>query len=220
MWYLKFKYKHRDCIYSPKLKELGLSVHFYFLGFYEKGDYNYTTALQHILGDKMQIKKYISYMKNHPKIVNIEVYGDVILTVAKHRKEIELYSRGYDQMFLHPSPAYVSKDGFEIIEIAFWNRKPLQDFIKTLERNKTTTHFEILRFEEKQVEDVYVSKLLLKLPKMQEKAITLAFQNGYYDFPRKTDLNKLAKIAKVSKPTFRENLRKAEAKILPKLISQ
>ena len=139
MWYLKFKYKHKDCIYSPKLEELGLLVHFYFLGFYEKRNYNYTTALQHIFGDKSQIKKYISYMKKHPKIVNIEIYGDVIITVAKHRKEIELYSKGYNQMFIRPSPAYVSKEGFEIIEIAFWDRKPLQDFIKALERNKTTT---------------------------------------------------------------------------------
>lgn len=218
MWYLKFKYKHSDCIYLSKLKELGLSVHFYFLGFYEKGNYTYTTALQHILGEKSKTKKYIRYMKNHPKITNIEIHGNVIITTAKHKKEIELYSRGYDQMFMHPSPAYLSEDGFEIIEIAFWNRKPLQDFIKTLEKNKTTTHFEILRFEEKNMEDIYISRLLPKLPKMQEKAIGLAFQSGYYEFPRKTDLNKLAKVSKVSKPTFRENLKKAEAKILPKLI--
>jgi len=220
MWYLKFKYKHKDCIYAPKLGELGLSVHFYFLGFYEKGDYTYTTALQHIFGEKYKIKKYINYMKRHPKIIDIEIYGDVIITLAKHKKEIELYAQGYDQMFMHPSPAYLSEDGFEIIEIAFWSRKPIQDFIKVLEKNKTTTHFEILRFEEKNMEHVYVSKLLPKLPKMQEKAITLAFQNRYYDFPRKTNLDKLAKIAKVSKPTFRENLRKAEAKILPKIISK
>ncbi len=220
MWYLKFKYKHSDCIYLTKLKELGLSVHFYFLGFYEKGNYTYTTALQHILGEESKVKKYIRYMKNHSKVVNIETHDNVIITTAKHKKEIELYSRGYDQMFMHPSPAYLSEDGFEIIEIAFWSRKPLQDFIKTLEKNKTTTHFEILRFEEKKMEDIYVSKLLPKLPSKQEEAIRLAFQNGYYDFPRKTDLNKLAKITKISKPTFRENLRKAEAKILPKLISK
>lgn len=220
MWYLKFKYKHSDCIVSPKLQELGLSIHFYYLGVYEKGNYNYTTALQHIIGERSKIKKYITYIKNHPQIVSIEVHGDVIITTAKHKKEIELYSKGYDQMFIHPSPAYLSEDGFEIIEIAFWSREPLQDFIKTLERNKTTTHFEILRFEEKKMEDVYVSRLMPKLPKKQEQAIKLAFKKGYYNFPRKTDLNELAKSAKVTKSTFRENLRKAEIKLIPKLISE
>ncbi len=220
MWHLKFKYKHADCIYAPKLRELGLSVHFYFLGFYEKGKYTYTTALQHIFGEKNKIKKYINYMKKHPKIIDIEIYRDVIITIAKHKKEIELYSRGYDQMFMHPSPAYLSEDGFEIIEVAFWNRKPLQEFIKSLEKNKTTTHFEILRFEEKEMEDIYVSKLLPKISEKQKQAIELAFEHRYYKYPRKTNLDKLAKLSKVSKQTFRENLRRAEEKIIPQFISK
>ncbi|MDD5191576.1 MAG: helix-turn-helix domain-containing protein, partial [Candidatus Nanoarchaeia archaeon] len=112
------------------------------------------------------------------------------------------------------------KEGFEITEVACWDRKVLQDLINSLEKNKTTTYFEILQFNEKKMEEMYISKLLPKLPIKQKEAITLALKNGYYNYPRKVNLDKLAKVSKVSKQTFRENLRKAEAKIIPKFISE
>lgn len=220
MWYLKFKYKHSDCIYAPKLEELNLSIFFHYIGNYIKGNYIYTSAIQHLIGEEKDIKKYIKYMKTHQKIIKIEVYGDVIFTLAEHRKELKVYRAIYDPIFIFPTPAYLSEDGFEIIEVACWERKPLQELITALEKNKTTTHFEILKFIEKEMDDIYVSKLLPKLSEKQEKAIKLAFKEDYYKFPRKTSLDKLSKIAKVSKPTFRENLRKAEAKLIPKLISE
>jgi len=196
----------------------GGEVHF--LGHYVKGNYVYTSAMQYLIGSEKNIRKYIQYMKNHRKIVKIEIYGNVILTLAKHKKELEVYKSVYNPAFIYPAPAYLSKDGFEIIEIACWDRRPLQELIKTLENNKTTEYFEILKFIEKKMDDIYVSRLLPKLPPKQKEAIKLAFQHGYYKFPRQISLDKLAKIAKVSKPTFRENLRKAEAKLIPKLISE
>ncbi len=144
MWYLKFKYEHSDCIYAPKLKELNLSVFFYYVGHYIKGNYVYTSAIQHLVGEEKNIKKYIKYMKTHQKIIKTEVYGDVIFTLAKHKKELKVYRAIYDPVFIYPAPAYLSEDGFEIIEVACWDRKPLQELITALEKNKTTTHFEIL----------------------------------------------------------------------------
>lgn len=220
MWYLKFKYKHSDCIYSPKLKELGLSIFFYHIGNYVKGKYIYTSAIQYLVGDKKKIGKYIAYMEKHNKIMKIKVYNDVIFTLARHKKDLEIYRTIYNPLFIYPSPAYLNKEGFEITEVACWERKPLQNLIKTFEKGETTLHFEILQFSEKGIEDIYISRLLPKLPLKQEKAIKLAFQKGYYSFPRRINLEELSKITKVSKPTFRENLRKAEAKIIPRLISE
>ncbi len=218
MWHLRFKYKHSDCIYAPKLKELNISGFFYYLGEYTKAKSVYTSAMQHLVGDEKQIKKYIGYMKNHKNIKRIEVYGDIIFTLAKHRKELKIYENVYNPIFIYPSPAYLDKEGFEIIEVASWNRKDIEELIKSIEKTKTTEHFEIIYFINKEMEDIYVSKLLPKLPKKQKESIILAFKNGYYKFPRQTNLDKLAKIVKVSKPTFRENLRKAESKIIPNLI--
>jgi predicted DNA binding protein len=220
MWYLKVKLKHSDCIYAPKLEELGLNVFFYYIGHYIKGRYVYTSAIQRIVGSENKVRKYIGYMKNHEQISKIEVYGNTIFTLARHKKELKTYSTVYNPILIYPAPSYLSKDGFEIIEVACWNRKPLEDFIKAFQKAKTTIHFEILKFENKSMDDIYVSKLLPKLPEKQKQAILLAFKHGYYLFPKMTNLDKLAKLAKVSKPTFRENLRKAEVKLIPQLISE
>ena len=57
-----------------------------------------------------------------------------------------------------------------------------------------------------------------KLPKKQKKAIELAYEKGYYKYPKETNLGKLAKQLKVSKQTLQEHLRRAEAKLLPLIL--
>ena len=220
MWYLKIKYKHSDCIVASKLQELGINIFHYYLGSYTKGAYVYVSAMEKVIGKEKNIKEYIKYLETHKEVSKVEAHGDILFSTIKHKKDLKLYESLYNPQLLYPHPAYLDKEGFEIIEIASWNRQSLQDLIKTLENNQTTTHFEILKFINRKVEDIYVSRLLPSLPEKQKQAITLAFKSGYYDFPRKLSLDELAKITKVSKPTFRENLRKAEAKLIPHLISE
>jgi len=55
------------------------------------------------------------------------------------------------------------------------------------------------------------------LTEKQKRAFELAIEQGYYDIPKRTDLKKLSKLMKVSLATFQEHLKRAEAKIIPKL---
>ena len=220
MWYLKIKYKHSDCLYTKKSHELGVSIFHYYLGSYVKGNSVYSSALQHFEGEEKNIEKYIKYLKSSKRVVHLEIFEKSVLILTKNKKELKTYSALYNPKFLYPNPAVVDKDGIEIVEIAFWEKKPLQDLINQLEKDKTTTHIEILKFVSRKMEDIYVTKLLPKLPPQQRKAIQLAYQLGYYEYPRKINLDDLAKIAKISKATFRESLRRAEAKIIPQLVSK
>ncbi len=45
-------------------------------------------------------------------------------------------------------------------------------------------------------------------------------QEGYYDWPKRTDFQQLSQKMKVTVSTYREHLKKAEKKILPDLIKQ
>jgi predicted DNA binding protein len=45
-------------------------------------------------------------------------------------------------------------------------------------------------------------------------------QEGYYDWPKRTDFQQLARMMKISVPSYREHLKKAEKKLLPDLIRQ
>jgi len=220
MWYLRIKYKHSDCLYTDKSHKLNISIFHYYLGSYVKDRYIYSSAFQHFEGEEKDIKKYISYLKHNKRVMSLEVFEKSVLILTKNKKELKTYSALYNPMFLYPNPAIVDRNGFEIVEIAFWEKKPLQGLISVLEKDKTTTHFEILKFVNRKMDDIYVTKLLPKLPTQQGRAIKLAYQFGYYEYPRKINLDKLAKIAKVSKATFRESLRRAEAKIIPQLISK
>ncbi|KYK26464.1 hypothetical protein AYK26_04910 [Euryarchaeota archaeon SM23-78] len=220
MWYLKYKFIHKDCIYAPKLREYNLSVFFFPLSHYKEGNFVFTNSIQQVVGEKKNIKKYVTYLEKHPKIVKIDVYDNIIFTLAKHKTDLKMYETVYNPALIFVAPGYQDKEGFEVWEVACWERKPLENMIFVLKNNKTTIHFEILKLVEKRLNDVFVMKLLPKLAPKQQEALRLAYKMGYYKFPRKVDLDKLAKIAKVSKPTFRENLRKAEAKLMPYLISE
>ena len=76
----------------------------------------------------------------------------------------------------------------------------------------------ILKLESSPLTDVYFPNVMPKLSKQQKKALELAYENGYYSYPRKSSLEKLAKLAKIGISTFQEHLRKAEIKLLPVII--
>ena len=217
MWYLKFKIKHSDCVLAPLVEKYGLQVEFYPLGHYILGNYVYTSAIQTVKGDEGDIKNYIRDLKKDKRIQKIEV-SKVIFTLTKEPSSLKTYQAIYNSKLLYITPGFNSPDGKEIWEIACWDRKPLQDLINIMEKSPTTTYFKILRFEEKNMDDIYILQLFPQLPKKQKDAIELAYKSGYYQFPKKTDLNKLAKISRVSKSTFQENLKKAEARLMPLLL--
>jgi hypothetical protein len=218
MWYLKFKIKHNDCMYAPKLEELKLSVFFHPLGNYKKNNFIFTSAIQKISGNENSIREYHQYLKKHKSTVKIEIYKNLIFTLAKH-KDINLpYEAIYSPELLYPTPAHLDKEGFEIWEISCWNRKPLGKLIDIMSKSKTTIHFELLSFSKKTLHEIYLLKLLPNLSKSQKNAIELAYKKGYYSYPKKTDLNELSKIMGVGKSTFQEHLKKAEGKIIPYLV--
>ena len=76
----------------------------------------------------------------------------------------------------------------------------------------------ILRIENTKLNEVYFPQVMPNLTKHQKHAIELAYKHGYYEFPRKVELEELAKLARISLSTFREHLRKAEKKLMPDLI--
>ena len=217
MWYLKFKLKHTDCIVHPLVEKYNLHVEFYPLGSYLKGNFVYTPSIHVLKGDEKNIKKYLAELKKDKRIVKIEV-SKVIFMLTKENASKKTYQVMYNPELFYITPAFNSLDGFEIWDVACWDRKPLEELIEVMEKAKTTIHFEVLKFEEKNLDDIYILQLFPQLPKKQRQAIELAYKHGYYQFPKKTNLDKLAKMIGISKATFQENLKKAEAKLMPLLL--
>jgi len=217
MWYLKFKVKHKDCIFSPLAEKYDLHIEFYPMNHYIKENFLFTPSIHLVKGEERKIKKYINELRKNPRVEKIEV-SKVIFTLTKEKINERDYEAIYNPKILYINPGYNYSGGFEVWEVASWDRKKLQNLISAFETSRNVTHFEILRFEEKNIDDIYILKLFPELPKKQKQAIELAYSSGYYSYPKKTNLDKLAKISKVSKQTFQENLRKAEAKLMPLIL--
>lgn len=214
MWYLKFKVKHEGCIYTPKTKELGLIDFTYPLGHVLKGKDTFLSAVHILDGSEDSKKKYINYLRRHKDVLELEGLGNVFFTKVRERLHPAEYRAVYNPELLFPAPIINGTDGFEIWQVTSWNRKYLERIIR-LSKSRIIVDFKLLEFRKKIIHDVYIANLLPKLSPKQLEALRIAFTNGYYEFPKKTDLNKLARIMKISKATYQEHLKKAEAKIIP-----
>ena len=108
----------------------------------------------------------------------------------------------------------VHKEGKEHIEIASWDRKILSDIINSLEKNKNTVFFKILNLKEEQIKDIFLMRAIPKITEKQKQIFELAIQKGYYNYPRKINLDGLAKVRNISKSNLHEILRRAESNVL------
>jgi predicted DNA binding protein len=60
--------------------------------------------------------------------------------------------------------------------------------------------------------------LFSSLTEKQLAALVMAHSNGYYNFPRQTNVKNLAALKRVPRTTFQEHLQKAESKLLSSLM--
>ena len=66
--------------------------------------------------------------------------------------------------------------------------------------------------------DIYFPNVMPQLSKSQKKALELAYEKGYYTYPRQISIKGLAKIAKLGISTFQEHLKRAEGKLIPRML--
>ena len=96
--------------------------------------------------------------------------------------------------------------GRELCTLVFENKKKLRKVLKQLDCD-----WKIVR-----IGDVNLEFHLEGLTSKQLKAVNLAIEKGYFEIPKKVNLDELSKQMKISRATFLEHLRKAERKILSK----
>ncbi|MBU7013487.1 MAG: helix-turn-helix domain-containing protein [Theionarchaea archaeon] len=93
--------------------------------------------------------------------------------------------------------------GRELCTLIFENKKRLQSVLQHLE------DWKIIR-----IGNVNLQFDLEDLTPQQLKAVNLAIERGYFEIPKKVNLEELSTQMKLSRTTFLEHLRKAEKKIL------
>ncbi|MFA6889256.1 MAG: helix-turn-helix domain-containing protein [Candidatus Woesearchaeota archaeon] len=217
MWLLKLLLKH-TCIIGDRCKKFHCTSLGYPLHSYSEKGYIYSLHFEKIHGK--DVPGFLTDLKKDSKIVELEAHNDTVFFLYKSKEKSNLpgqMSMGTKKIF-HTKPVFVDIQGYEHWEVAAWNREDLSTFIIKLKKD---THelqeFKILQLVKTKINDLFFPQLMPAITAHQRKAFDLAIKEGYYEFPRKTELEKLAQIMHISLSTYREHLRLAEKTLLPYL---
>ncbi len=227
MWVLKTKGFDKGNIFGEKAIRHKVSIHYYPLNHYfEKGTY-YFTAVGIVEGQESNIKSFFNDLRKDTKnskikryvatkryVVSLEVSNNFFVCVTAQRNSIELnkYVRLYYNLkIIHINPAIIDSKGFETWNIALQKREDIEELIEIGEMKYNA---EILFFKEMRLKNIGILSVLPEVTEKQKQAFLLAYGKGYYDYPRRIELEKLASLMKISLSTYHAHLRKAEKSFL------
>ena len=210
MWIAKFKIWHKNCILRPKCVKYQVTDLVYLINSWMEKNKFYYTELHILQGTDENKKKFIKALKKEKTIKKIEQRGNYIFTLNEEPLEKQYYSPVFNPRIIQVKPVAQRTDGFEDWEIASWDKEILMKIMEV-----PVFEVKLKSIEESKISDIFLPHIYPKLSPKQKQAIELAVKNGYYEYPRIIDLEGLAKISKVKRQTFQENLRRAEKKIIP-----
>ncbi|MEA2037320.1 MAG: helix-turn-helix domain-containing protein [Nanoarchaeota archaeon] len=216
MWVAKLRIKHEDCVIGRRCKRFNVTSTGTPFNYYKDEEKAYYSHLETLEGDEKKIQAFIEDLQEDPLINNVEVNNNSIFFVNEMPLQQKIPTPHSNKKIFLTKPIIVDIEGHETWEIGAIDQKTLDDFIISLRKE----HFEIkvIKTENQPITRLHKSKESPELTKSQKKALEIATQRNYYDYPRKIELKDLAKESGISLSTFREHLRKAEKKIIPKLL--
>ncbi len=176
-------------------------------------------ALQSEVRDLVQIEveneedlpKVIDQVRNNPNIFNVDISAidkSKALAVFSTNQCMACRLLAGTECFLTRSTT--TKDGRLSWTMLVTQKKALQDLIENLKRINASPKLVKLT----QITDT--DDLTLR----QEQITRMAFERGYFDFPRRIGLRELAKMFDISTSTLSEILRKGQRRIMMRYFTE
>ena len=210
MWLAKLKNWHKDCLIRPRCVKYKVTDLVYLLNSWADKNKFYYTELHILQGKEENIKRFIKDFKKEKNIKKFEVTANHIMTLNVEPLKKQFYSVVFNPKIIYVKPVVQRSDGYEDWEIACWDKEPLLELMKI-----PTFDMKLKSIEKIKLANIFIPQIYPKLSPKQKEALELAVQEGYYEYPRNKDLEDLAKMSKVKRQTFNENLRRAEKKLVP-----
>ena len=213
MWVAKIIfYPDESAIFAPLTKKFNVTLMGYPLNFFKKKEKWYYTGAAIMIGEELDKRDFFNMLKKDKRVLKFESNGDYIIGVYEQLPRLKGL---YDPELIRVKPVIINNKGEEIWEIASLNKKALIKFIDIANKDYNRDKTKIIKFTKLNATNVSILNLVPELTGKQKQAIELAVKHGYYNCPRKTDLEKLAKFMGISYSTYQVHLRKAEMKLLP-----
>ncbi|MBR9701909.1 hypothetical protein GOV13_03225 [Candidatus Pacearchaeota archaeon] len=216
MWQLKIRAREKWNIYNSRTVKFGVMIYFYSQNYYSEKGKLFFVASGIVDGELDQRNKFFRDLKKDKKVKHLDYKNDFFICIyeeprtAKRTKAVKV---AYNPKLIFLKPTIIDKEGWEEWEVASVDRKDLEAFIDESER--LGIEFKVLHFNQKKIENIMIYSMIPTLTEKQKQVFLLAVKHGYFGYPRKVTLQKLAKMSNISLSTFQFHLAKAEAKLLP-----
>lgn len=216
MWTAKFRLSHKDCPIVSRAKKFGTTVFSYPVNTRARKGSTYVSQICKVFGKEGDKLDYIFDLRTDRHVSRFEMpEKDVFAYEYRLDCDAQYAQLYFNDGLMLVSPPVNSPDSHEYWEVASWEKARIKRFHDELTAHMDST--EMLGIASRKMRNIYFPNVLPSLSAGQQKALELAYLHGYYSFPRKANLQKLAKIADVRVATLREHLRKAESKLIPML---
>lgn len=206
MWYAKLKIQHDDCWITPRTKKFDIVIKGVPLNSYEERGRYFHSNVSYMSGKKENQEKLYKELKRDKRVRKIIRNGNQMISLVEGKDHIANY---FDPSFFYLRPV-VMKEGYEYWELGSWKRKKLIVFCDAI---KKFAYVKILKLKQG-FPQVFIQQTMQNLTDKQRDAFESARSMGYYEFPRKISVEKIASLKKMPRTTYQAHLRKAERKIL------
>ncbi len=215
MWLLKLKVESKKQFLGKLAIKHKVSMSGYPLSYYKDNKFIYLIQCGFLFGKEKNKKDLLKDAKKTPELVKLEIKNDFATFITKQPLFTEPF---WDPRIIRPAPTIINyKEKKHIWDLASFDRKILENVFKFA---KKYFGAELLKFKEEKISNISITKLLPELTKKQKQALELAINNGYYDYPKKITMEKLAKLMKISYSTYQQHLKTSESKIMPSIYKE
>jgi len=210
MWILKLKVESESQFLGRLAIKHKVSMTGYPLSYYKDNKWLYLITCGFMFGKEKNKRELIKDIKKQSELVKLELKNDFAILITKQPLFTEPV---WDPKIIRPTPTIINyKEKKHTWDLASFDRNILE---KVLTFAKKHLGAELLAFKEQKISHISITTLLPELTKKQKQAMEIAINNGYYDYPKKITMEKLASMMKVSYSTYQQHLKTAEGKIVP-----
>lgn len=216
MWVCKIVFfPDETAIFSPLTKKYNLILLGYPLSYFYKNKKYYYVGAGILIGDEKNKNKVTNILKKDKRVKNMERKGDYFIGIFEQQQRLKEL---YNPELIRVNPVIIDDKGNEIWEMGSLNRKVLMNFAKNA--REKYGNCKLVKFKRETAVNLSVLNIIPELTSKQKQAMELAIKNGYYEYPREIELEKLAKMMKISYSTYQAHIRKAEHRLLPFLFEK
>jgi len=214
MWVLNLKLDSDKQFLGKMAMKHQVSMTGYPLSYWKDKKCIYLIAAGFLFGEEKNKRALLRDIRKQEEFVEMEVANDFIINVTKQ----PLFSEPvYDPKIIWTDPVVINKKGFHLWHLASFDRKVLEKVLKFAEKYLGA---EVLKFTQEKITNISFTRLLPELTENQKRALEIAINNGYYEYPKKVKMEVLAKKFGVSYSTFQAHLKKAEGKVIPSVYKE